>query len=54
MHVKAIFTPPYRQPTSTPQSNYNYAHQMTELLLNKRLDGGNEDFIVYMEKSKSA
>ena len=42
---------PYRQPTSTPQFNYNYAHKRTGVILDKRLNGGNEDLIVFMEKS---
>ena len=35
----------YRQPISTAQFYNNYANKRQELLLNKRLDGGNEDFM---------
>ena len=42
---------PYRQPTSNPSLTTIMHIYGQELLLNKRLDGGNEDFIVFMEKS---
>ena len=42
---------PYRQPISTPQSNYNYAHKRQGLLLNRHLDDGNKDSTVFMGSS---
>ena len=45
--IRPYLLAPYRQPTSTPQSNYNYAHKRQKLLLNKRLDCKNEDLIVF-------
>ena len=42
---------PYRQPGSTSESNYNYAHKKTRVVIEQTFARWNVDSIIFMEKS---